>query len=94
MIDKLFRESGTAGIRIQETNRIVLPRDIITLPIIINKCKFDIRVKIIKDINGDILNTKPEYDDLQNISKKMNMSYKSVYDLTIPQISSNITIGE
>ena len=94
LIDKLFRESGTAGIRIQETNRIVLPRDIITLPIIINKRKFDIRVKIIKDNNGNILNIKPEYDDLQNISKKMNMSYKSVYDLIIPQISSNITIGE
>ncbi|MGD1835709.1 MAG: nickel pincer cofactor biosynthesis protein LarC [Nitrososphaeraceae archaeon] len=93
LIDKLFKESGTGGIRIQETNRIVLPRNIITLPVLIDKREFKVRVKIIRDNMGNIINIKPEYDDLKKISTKMKMPFKLISDLIMPQISSNITIG-
>ena len=46
ILEILFAESGTLGARVQEVNRVVIPRNIITTSMSINGRFFNIRVKI------------------------------------------------
>ncbi|MDR4510613.1 MAG: nickel pincer cofactor biosynthesis protein LarC [Nitrososphaeraceae archaeon] len=86
MIEKLYLESGTAGIRIQEVKRVVLNRDIITISISLRNNRFDIRVKLSKDSNGKIINVKPEFEDLKKISETTGLPLRDVMDQAIYQV--------
>lgn len=86
MIEKLYLESGTAGIRIQEVKRIVLNRNIITISISLRNNTFDIRVKLIKDSDGKIINVKPEFADLKKISEATGFPLRDVMDQAIYQV--------
>jgi uncharacterized protein (DUF111 family) len=47
----------------------------------INGKSFDIRVKIARDLRGEIINVKPEYEDIKNISRAMGLPTKRIMDL-------------
>jgi pyridinium-3,5-bisthiocarboxylic acid mononucleotide nickel chelatase len=82
LIQILLNETGSLGCRINEVNRVTTSRSFITLPITIERQKYDIKVKISRDSDGVIKTIKPEYDDLKNISRKLNISYKKVFDIS------------
>jgi uncharacterized protein (DUF111 family) len=81
ILEALFAESGTLGARIQEVKRIVLTRNLITTSMLINGKSFNIRVKIARDLRGDIINIKPEFEDIRNISRAMGLPTKRIMDL-------------
>jgi uncharacterized protein (TIGR00299 family) protein len=81
ILEALFAESGTLGARIQEVKRIVLTRNLITTSMLINGKSFNIRVKIARDLRGDIINIKPEFGDIKNISRAMGLPIKRIIDL-------------
>ena len=70
VLELLFDESGTLGARVQEVERIILPRGILTMPVNINGNILDVRVKIVKDSAGRIKNVKPEFEDIKVIATK------------------------
>jgi uncharacterized protein (DUF111 family) len=76
--EKIYIESGTSGIRIQDLNRIALFRNIITMPISVKNKTYNVRVKIVKDPYNKIINVKPEYDDLKKIAETSGMSLRKV----------------
>ena len=86
LIDKLFKETGTSGIRINEINRITLERNIIIIKVTINHSKYDVKVKITKDSSNNIINIKPEFDDLKKISILENSSLKTIQEMVMYQI--------
>ena len=86
LIDRLFQETGTSGIRVNEINRISLQRSIVNMQIIIKKSRYNIKVKITKDLSNNIVNIKPEFDDLKKISENENSSLKKIHDLVMYQI--------
>ena len=86
LIDKLFKESGTSGIRINEINRITLERNIIIIEVAINYSKYDIRVKITRDSSNNIINIKPEFNDLKKIAEIEESSLKAIQELVMFQI--------
>jgi pyridinium-3,5-bisthiocarboxylic acid mononucleotide nickel chelatase len=59
----------------------LIPRAIVTTSMNISGRPFNIRVKIAKDLKGDIINIKPEFEDIKNISRTVGLSTKSVMDL-------------
>ncbi|MEM2210834.1 MAG: nickel pincer cofactor biosynthesis protein LarC [Nitrososphaerales archaeon] len=65
----LFMETGTLGVRILNATRHVVIRDIIPLCIQFHGKKFTVRVKLVKDNYGNIIQAKPEYEDVKEISK-------------------------
>ncbi len=81
ILEALFAESGTLGARIQEVKRIVLTRNLITTSMLINGKSFNIWVKIARDLRGDIINIKPEFEDIRNISRAMGLPTKRIIDL-------------
>jgi uncharacterized protein (TIGR00299 family) protein len=80
VLELLFDESGTLGARVQEVERIVLPRAIKTVSVDINDNIFDVRVKIVKDSAGRITNVKPEFEDIKVIATKCQMPVKRAMD--------------
>jgi pyridinium-3,5-bisthiocarboxylic acid mononucleotide nickel chelatase len=80
VLELLFDESGTLGARVQEVERIVLPRGIIKMSVDINGNILDVRVKIVKNSAGRITNVKPEFEDIKVIATKCQMPVKRAMD--------------
>src|SRR5215210_8117086 len=76
VLELLFDESGTLGARVQEVERIVLPRAIMTVSVDIDGNIFDVHIKIVKDSAGRITNVKPEFEDIKVIATKCQMPVK------------------
>jgi hypothetical protein len=86
LIERLFKETGTSGIRINEINRITLERNIIIIQVTVNHSKYDIKVKITRDSSNNIINIKPEFNDLKKISDIEDSSLKAIQELVMYQI--------
>jgi uncharacterized protein (DUF111 family) len=89
-LEILFRESGTIGVRIQEIQRIVLPRSIVRVPVKIHDNFFNIHVKITKDSDGRIITIKPEFQDIVVIASKIGSSVKQALDLVNSELFHTI----
>jgi pyridinium-3,5-bisthiocarboxylic acid mononucleotide nickel chelatase len=81
ILDILFKESGTLGARVQEVNRIVMPRNLVTTSLSINGKLFNVRVKIGRNLRGVVINVKPEFEDIRNISRITGLPTKRILDL-------------
>jgi uncharacterized protein (DUF111 family) len=82
----LFRESGSTGMRVQEIQRFILPRSIVTVPISIRDKNFNIHVKIAKDTSGKTINIKPEFEDIKLIASRVGISVKRAMELTTAEV--------
>jgi pyridinium-3,5-bisthiocarboxylic acid mononucleotide nickel chelatase len=90
ILEILFRETGTIGVRIQEIQRVILPRSSITVPVKIHDNIFNIQVKITKDSNGKTITVKPEFQDLVDIASRIGISVKQASDLTNAELLHSI----
>ena len=93
VLDLIFRETGTMGIRVQEQMRFVLPRSIITVPINIGDNSYRVQVKVAKDSHNTIINAKAEYEDIKSISSKLRLPLRIVMEQVNSQVASKIRIG-
>jgi len=81
IIEKIFNEIGTLGIRYNVINRICIEREIKKIKISIENNEYDLCYKIsFIQIEGKkkIINIKPEYEDLKKISIKTGIPVKNV----------------
>ncbi|MDW0314310.1 MAG: nickel pincer cofactor biosynthesis protein LarC [Nitrososphaeraceae archaeon] len=81
ILEILYTESGTLGARVQEVRRIVMTRNAVTTSMRIRDKSFDIRVKIARDLKGNVINVKPEFEDIKNISQVIGLPSKRIMDL-------------
>ncbi|MBA2862391.1 nickel pincer cofactor biosynthesis protein LarC [Methanococcus maripaludis] len=73
----LIEETGTLGVRINHYDKIRAKRRMERLKITINKADFEIDVKI-SDLNGEIVNIKPEFEDLKKIARILDIPLRDV----------------
>jgi pyridinium-3,5-bisthiocarboxylic acid mononucleotide nickel chelatase len=90
VLEVLFSESGTLGARVQEVERYVLPRAMLTVPVDVNGSTFDVHVKVAKDSAGKITNAKPEFEDIKIIAARCQMPVKRAMELVNAQVMKNI----
>ena len=83
----LIQKSDTLGVRIQQTSHYTVPRITISIPVSIKGEEFVICVKVVKE-KDIIVNAKPEYQDVKNVSMKLNMPFHIALS-TIQQIIMN-----
>jgi uncharacterized protein (DUF111 family) len=93
VLELLFNESGTLGARVQEVERVVLPRGILTMSVNINGNVFDVRVKIVKDSSGQITNVKPEFEDIKVIATKCQIPVKRAMDQVRAEVLKKLGEG-
>lgn len=85
LTEKLIRNTGTLGVRISPVQRHIAIREIQTKKILLDNKEYEIRVKIAK-FSGNIINIKPEFDDLKELSRKLKIPMKELSDLIVSQI--------
>jgi uncharacterized protein (TIGR00299 family) protein len=90
VLEVLFSESGTLGARVQEVERYVLPRAILTVPVDVNGITFSVHVKVVKDSAGRVTNTKPEFEDVKIIAARCQMPVKRAAELVNAQVMEKI----
>jgi len=73
LIDLVFRETTTIGVRTYEVRRKTLDREIVTVATEFG----DVNVKLSR-MNGSLLNATPEYDDCQRIAAERRVPLKQV----------------
>ncbi len=87
ILEILFAESGTLGARVQEVKRLVLTRNLITTSILVKRRPYNVQVKIAKDLRGNIINVKPEFEDIKNISRIVGLPTKIIMDLIKAEVA-------
>jgi uncharacterized protein (TIGR00299 family) protein len=90
VLEILFRESGTLGVRMQEVERFVLPRAILTIPVSINGNTFNVHVKVAKNSAGKVTNVKPEFEDVRIIASRCQIPVKKAMELVSTEIVQKI----
>jgi uncharacterized protein (TIGR00299 family) protein len=73
LIDLLFRETTTIGVRVHEARRRTLEREMIPVATPLG----EIRMKVSR-MNGRVLNAAPEYEDCQRIASEKGVPLKQV----------------
>jgi pyridinium-3,5-bisthiocarboxylic acid mononucleotide nickel chelatase len=73
LIDLIFRETTTIGVRAYEVRRKTLAREIVSVETPFG----EVRMKV-AHMNGSILNATPEYDDCQRLAAQRGIPLKQV----------------
>ena len=81
LIQILMRETGTLGVRIYPCERHILNRETIQIEIILDDVKEMVNVKVAKDGRGEILQIKPEYDDVRRVAEKTGRPMVEIMEL-------------
>ncbi|MGH1521740.1 MAG: nickel pincer cofactor biosynthesis protein LarC [Nitrosopumilus sp.] len=79
IIDMLIIETRTLGIRISDSNRVIVPRSIFNVSLCIDGQSFQVNYK--KSLFKEIVDFKIEYEDIKNISDTIGKSFKETESL-------------
>jgi pyridinium-3,5-bisthiocarboxylic acid mononucleotide nickel chelatase len=90
VLEVLFSESGTLGARVQEVERYVLPRIMMTLPVDVNGTTFSVHVKAVKNRAGRVTNAKPEFEDVKIIAASCHMPVKRAMEMVNAEVMKKI----
>lgn len=91
MLNVLIQESGTLGVRVQQTSRYIVPRAVLSVPVSIKGEEFVVRVKVVKE-QDRIVYAKPEYDDVKNIASKLKIPYRTAFSMTNQAILEKLQV--
>ncbi len=89
LIDILVSETGTLGVRVTTSNRYVVPRILVSVPVVIHGKSFTVRCKIVKD-NDVVKHFKVESDDIKSIAESLDKSFKEVLDLISSEVKERL----
>ncbi len=87
----LIKEIGTLGVRYNIYRRIIVPiRELKPIEIEINGRRVTVTLKISKNLRGEVITIKPEYEDLKTISKELGIPIKDVMRIVYESIGKYI----
>jgi len=90
VLEVLFSESGTLGARVQEVERYILPRTMLTVPVDVKGTTFSVHVKVVKDSAGEVTYAKPEFEDIKIIAARCQIPVKRVLELVNAQVMKKV----
>lgn len=89
ILDTLISETGTLGVRIRTSSRYIVPRVIVTVPVIIHGKNFAVKCKVVK--SGDVVkHFKVESAYVKSIADSLSLSFKEADDLVRSQVKQKI----
>lgn len=81
LAEALINELGTLGVRVFETPRIRIERTQKSVEVEILGKKFKVTVKESKTPSGKLVRIKPEYEDLNRISRELGVPLRRVFEI-------------
>ena len=91
LIDTLVSETGTLGIRFRTSNRYVIPRIIISVPVIIGGKNFTVRCKVVKQ-NEIVKYCKVEAEDIKSAADLLGVSFRDANELITAEVKQKIRL--
>ncbi|HEX9845239.1 MAG TPA: nickel pincer cofactor biosynthesis protein LarC [Candidatus Nitrosotenuis sp.] len=89
LLDVLVSETGTLGVRIRTSDRLIVPRQILRMKIQARNQNFTVRCKVAKS-GSNRKQFKVEYDDIKKISEKLALSFKQTEELIKEQVKRQL----
>ena len=81
LLEAIFKETGSLGIRITPNiHRSISKREFVTKEYEINGKKYEVTFKI-GYVNGEVISSRPEYEDLKRIAKDSGLALKDIKEL-------------
>lgn len=90
VLEILFAESGTLGIRVQSVERFVLPRTILTVPVSIDGNNFNVHVKVARNSQDQVISFKPEFEDIKIIAARIQIPVRRVMESVSVQVAQKM----
>ena len=90
--EKLMMETGTLGVRITTSARHIANREVITVPVQLKGKRVSISVKVSRNMKGQIIAVKPEYEELRKLAKKMDIPFKRLAEEVVSATKSKIKL--
>jgi len=91
LVGMLVSETGTLGVRIRTSNRYIVPRIMVSVPITLHGKRFTVKCKIVK--NDEIVrHFKLESDEVKSIADSLTLSFKETSDLISSEVKWRLNI--
>ena len=87
----LVSETGTLGVRVRSSSRYLVPRIIVSVPILVQGRNFTVRCKIVKH-EETVKHFKVESDDIKSISESLALPFKVASDLISDEVKRRLNI--
>jgi len=91
IFDTLVAETGTLGVRVRTSARFVVPRVIVTVPLIIHGKSFAVKCKMIKS-QGVVKHFKVEASDVKSVADSLSLSFKDANELIRSEIKQKLDV--
>lgn len=91
ILDTLVAETGTLGVRIRTSARFIVPRVIVTVPILIQGKSFAVKCKMIKS-QGVVKHFKVEASDIKSVANSLSLSFKDANEFIRSEIKHKLNI--
>ena len=79
----LIDETGTLGIRVYFCERHIINRELHIVDLLVMNNKENVRVKVAKNQSGDIINIKPEYEDVKRLAEKTKKPLRELSEIAV-----------
>lgn len=77
----LMEETGTLGVRIYACQRRILARESVPVEVIVEDVREVVNVKVAKSTQGQIIQIKPEYEDVKRLADRMGKPLREIEEL-------------
>jgi uncharacterized protein (TIGR00299 family) protein len=86
ILDVLISETGTLGVRIRSSDRLIVPRRILTMKVRINNKDFTVRCKV----TSSNRQFKVEYDDIKSVAERLSLTFRQTEELIKAQVTKQL----
>jgi hypothetical protein len=76
-----MEETGTLGVRIYACQRRILARESVPVEVIVEDVREVVNVKVAKSTQGQIIQIKPEYEDVKRLADRMGKPLREIEEL-------------
>lgn len=84
----LILETGTLGVRLRTSDRLIVRRQTVTIKVRLNNRVFPVRCKVAKA--GGHKQFKAEYDDVAQISRKLSLPFRQTEELIRTEVKKQL----
>jgi pyridinium-3,5-bisthiocarboxylic acid mononucleotide nickel chelatase len=86
----LIEETGTLGVRAYYCERHIINREIYIVDLQVMGNKETVRLKVVKDVKGEIIRIKPEFEDLKRLAEKTKKPLRELSELAIAKMQEKL----
>ncbi|MFC1992268.1 nickel pincer cofactor biosynthesis protein LarC [Chloroflexota bacterium] len=90
----LIDETGTLGVRFYPCERRILARESTSIDLLVGNTREVIPIKVARDTQGEILQIKPEYEEVKRLADRTGIPLRNIIDMVKKRAREVLLAGE